>query len=222
MKSKEFIIEDELLDLAFKMGTKYDLPPQDINFALEVKRDCQPFLQQCKAGGSDPFILYRGVNDETFTIDKTVRLTDRRPLNMDPLLHQKINAYMEDHFGHPFRNAMFCTGDIDSAEYGKTTYTVFPKGNFDFLWAIDPMYDDLYTAWHKFRNSTTQAFPNQILIQQDDIADKFLKDADYQTTNIVQAADPVESREIMVWCKEYHGIDANFEYYDKLTEIMYK
>jgi len=218
MKSKEFLREN-LVDIAMELEKQYNLSAFDIHFALKVREDCQPFLQQC---GGDPFMLYRGVHASSFTIDKDTRLTDRKPLNMDNLLHQKINIYLDDHYGHPYRNALFVSGDMHNADYGENTYHVFPKGDFDFLWAENPMYDDMYTAWNKYRNSTELPMPDYVLIQQDDIADKFLKNANFHTTDLPRASDEEQSREIMIWCEGYYGIKSDYEYYDELTEIMLK
>jgi len=182
--------------------------------------------KESKAGGAeDVFYLYRGVVDEEIQfIDKEVRLDNRRPLNMNPLLHKKINIYMKDNFGHPYRNAMFCTGDMDSAEYGKNTYYVFPQGGYSYLWSQNPMYDDLYTAWNKFRHNDPEikALNQSVqqLIAQDDIADKFLKNAAYSKTDLVKAANPSDSAEIMMWCHSYYGIRSDYEYWEELNEII--
>jgi len=216
MKSIEFLTEDKI-ELAFKYADKYKLDVYDTKFALDVKEHCQKFLQECKSSNSDPFILYRGVNESKDTIEKEVRLTDRRPLNMDKLLHQKINYYLDDNYGHPYRNAMFCTGDLSSADYGNQTYYVFPTGDYDFLWSQNQQYDDLYMAWQKWTAGRTE--PTFKLIQQEFIVDDFLKSARYTNQDIVRAAK--SGNEIMMWTPMYYGIHAKYEHWEKLVEIMY-
>lgn len=218
MRSKEFITESDT-DLVFKLSDKYDIEPQIILFALNVKENCQPFLKECKSNNSSPFILYRGVNEYSTVVHKDVRLTDRKPLNMNVLLHQKINFYMEDHFGHPYRNAMFCTGVHEDAYYGERAYFAFPAGNYDFIYAQNQNYSDLYNSWNAWSRES-EHLPRHQLVMQDDIADRFLANANYSTENIVRAA--ASKSEVMIWCGSYYGVQSQFPKVDILTEIMYQ
>ena len=218
MNSNDFLIEArDDVELAFQYERKYDIPATDALQAIYIKNNCQPFLQACKKV-DDPFILYRGVNAEKTFIDKEVRLTDRRPLTMQDAIHNKINDYLDDNYGHPYRNAMFCTGSLENADYGTHTYWVFPKGKYDFLYSNNTFYDDLYMAWQKW--SAKQQMPEYKLIQHDDIIDRFLSKANYQSDSIINAA--ASQSEIMMWCNEYYGIRSDYDYWEELTEIMYE
>jgi len=217
MISKQFISEErEEIELAFEYEKKYHIPATDALSALKIKKNCQPFLQACKAK-DDPFILYRGVQEDQTFIKKDVRLNDRRPLTMKNALHKKINIYMDDNYGHPYRNAMFCTGDLDSADYGSNTYWVFPTGDYDFIYSNNTLYDDLFLAWQKYKVNIEM--PEQYLIHQDDVVEKFLANANYKSDSILNAAE--SQSEIMIWTDNYYGVRSDYEHWEELTEIMY-
>jgi len=199
MKSKDFLNEN----IEERLAEQFNIDVYDVLFALEVRKNCQPFLAHCK---SDPFILYRGVDETDNIIHKDVRLTDRTPLNTPRPAHVQINNYMENNFGAPFRNAMFCVGDVDSADYGAQPYYVFPTNNFKFLWAQNYKYGDLFMAWQK------------ALRPMGEDLDKFLDYANFSTGNLIEAVQ--SDNEIMVRCNSYYGMDAQCRITEELTEIM--
>ena len=199
MKSTEFITEG----IEEQIARKYNIDTYEVQFALQIKAKCKPFLAHCK---SDPFILYRGVSETADIIHKKVRLQDRIPTNTPGPIHNAFNTYMEEQFGEAFRNAMFCTGDVDSADYGDQPYYVFPVGDFKFLWAQNYDYGDLFMAWQKAKKPG----PAEL--------DRFLEHANFSTGNLIEAAH--SDNEIMIHCNSYYGITAQCRITEELTEII--
>ena len=136
-------------------------------------------------------------------LKKAVRLDDRRPQEMDPLDHDYLNQYFTQEYGAPFRNAIFVSGDFNSAGYFGRVYSIFPIGEFKFLWS--PRIDDLNFAHHDlldglFADRTIP--PTKVQRAQGLI--KALRNVDYRTTDLKAAAD--SGNEIMIRCKEYYAL----------------
>ena len=189
MKSKEFLKED----------TKEDLQ-NDPEFQKQIQliqRDCQPFIQQAQGG-----VIFRGLSDNEPFIKKTARLDDRRPKDTGQERHNEFNKYFLKHFGENFRNGVFVSGDSKIAEYYGNIYSIFPIGEFKFIWS--PTVIDLAT---QFNGKSTNIFKNIIqsfLYTDEYINSHFLEKADYRTTDLAQAIK--SGHEIMLFAKEYYGL----------------
>jgi len=107
MKSTEFIIED----------------------ADAVKRDCRPFLQQAHG-----LKVYRGINSGEHFLHKKARLGDRIPKDTSPRQHREFNHQFLTQFGENFRNGIFASGDDGIASNYGDVYSIYPIGEFKFLW----------------------------------------------------------------------------------------
>ena len=196
MKANEFITEDEIdneIDREEELEELHGLPIEVIEVLNVVKKDCQPYLHENKS----PFVrtpMYRGIDDDKFFLKKQVRLTDRRPLSISKESHDKINYYFDRNFGEPFRDALFVTGDENTAKgYGKV-YHIFPVGNFKYLWSAS--IDDLY------------GYLTGIRLKYDDLTTKHIYDlldfGNYKTDNLMMGLR--QDTEIMVRCKKYYAI----------------
>src|SRR5574343_246802 len=110
------------------------------NAIASIKKDCQPFLKECKIP------IYRGIYfAEKTLIEKTPR-QDRRPKDMPEYLHKILDSLFNEHFGwKPRSNGVFCSPHFCQAESYGNTYLFFPIGNFDYLYSdnIEDLYVDI-------------------------------------------------------------------------------
>lgn len=103
-----------------------------MGFVNKIVRDCQPYLGQV----SNPLAMYRGMDiEEGSMIQSVVPLNSRTPRGMSEQMYMALNHEFTEEFGEPFRNAAFCTGDLDHTEVFGDTAVVFPIGIFTFLWS---------------------------------------------------------------------------------------
>ena len=163
-----------------------------VEFINNVKRDCQPFLQQID-NNIKQLGLFRGISqrigmEADVFVHKQVRLDDRAPRDSDNKQHKLWNNWFKKNLGEPFRNAMFATGDeVETFPYGEP-YLVFPIGNFTFAWSPHVM--DL-----SLNQLTTNAKSTH----------ERLTAAEYQTDNLQAAI--LSGHEIMIRCKEYYALN---------------
>jgi len=188
MKSKEFMTEG--MAPSKRMTEKW---------AGLIKRDCQPFLDAIKHKPLIKFPLYRGINKAMgeYFIKSNVRLDNRKPMDISPEMHNKINEYFIKEYGDPFRNAIFCTGNQHNAQQYGDPYYIFPIGDFKFIWSFK--IHDLYPQLKREINNQ-EVFSDKELIN-------FLDFANYQPDRLTAAAD--SGHEIMIRCKEYYAINVN-------------
>ena len=186
-------------------------------FMETVKSDCQPYLQAIDYALYDR-MLYRGVIGTTKEyIAKTVRLEDRAPKDINLDLHNMINEYFNEYYGAPFRNSIHVTADEPQAweyAYGGyksgSVYTIFPVGNYDFLWS--PKISDMLDA---AMGHDLQRYGNVSNVERDQEKLKKYWErfragalATYQTTDLIGAIK--SGNEVMIRCKEYYGLrDSN-------------
>ena len=107
-----------------------------------LTKDCRPYLdalQNCKKG----HFLLRGFFYQIDDYKKFQHnLEFRKPKNMLPDIHNKINSYFEPIFNWKIRNGIFCYGfDILKNEpidlgYG-VFYLFFPIGEFSYVYSTE-------------------------------------------------------------------------------------
>ena len=196
-----------------------------IESLIQISQQCQPFIRT--VGWDNCFKLFRGVaqGGGNEFIEKRVRLDARSPKSMDPELYRKINDYFSEVYGQPFRMAMLTTGDQFHTRLFGTTFFVFPKGDFKFLWHEDV--EDFNFALNNYRSSevvksqiTGSSFStNNTDIVGDLFLNKYVKELDWHTIDMVAAIE--YNAEIMIRTKGYWGINANHEDdIPGMTEIM--
>jgi len=177
--------------------TEIQLPTDRAAIVELIQRDCQPFLG--KIGGKmGEYTLHRGMaHSRTPLVKKQVRLDDRNALSTSAVKHERYNNYFEDEFGVPFRNALFASGNKDQAAFYGDVFTVFPIGEFDWLWS--PNIEDLALdiTWPR-----VGGFDNVPPSQEH--VDSELSRAGYDMNSNIKGA--IESgNEIMIRCKEYYA-----------------
>ena len=103
----------------------------------KIKKDCKPFLKQLMKQPASGLhdLLYRNMNIKSNIGSLNVRM-DREPRDTLKVVHDIFDDILEDVFGYRARSkTIFCSGDISwSGSYG-SSYIIFPKGPFKFLWS---------------------------------------------------------------------------------------
>jgi len=203
MRSTEFLKED-ITTRIIEIKNKYNLSPRMIEFCMDVRRDCQPYLQ----ANPDPIFgdpLFRGIRTEKEFVDEPTKIkTGRDPVNSPAIIHQEANVYFIDKFKQPFRNALFCTGnDIEATGYG-AEFIIFPKGDFQFIWS--PVISDFFTAYEDFGEAYKKT-PNYSAsdLQHDFVEAIIIGKGKYTSKNLLAAIR--SGHEIMISCDSYHGFN---------------
>lgn len=106
----------------------------------KFKKDCSEYLGMLK-GTHGKCMLYRGARyaPQDYHIEEWKEREGPRDSSLT--MHDGINEYLEDKFGVPARDWMFCTGVYnDAAIYSsgrKDAMVIFPIGDFEWLAATD-------------------------------------------------------------------------------------
>jgi len=138
----KYLAADQRLNLSQELVDSF-------RFVEQIKRDCQPFLQQVNNQPFNKFALYRGIhNTEEPFVTKEVRLKNRKPSDTSLTMHQIIQGYFKKTYGEAYRSAMFTTGDRSTADEYGTLYKIFPIGDFTFLWSKE--IEDLYSILDEY------------------------------------------------------------------------
>ena len=181
--------------LAKTYGLSYgEKTMSNFKFMGKIKRDCQPYLKQA---GNMVFRngLWRGLglDNPSARMTKTARLGDRIPRDMDQGLHEKLNVFFNNTYGHPYRNGVFVTGDADEASQYGQLYQIFPIGNFDYLWSPD--IPDLMGALSTYNH------------YNEDFNEWMSENLTTYRGNDLQHAARMNT-EIMLWTKQYYALSA--------------
>lgn len=170
----------------------------DVEEITEVLiRDCSPYLNEIN-GQVGKYTLWRGIQGTVAKGfgRKDARLAGRNPLNTRKPQHDIINKFFVDNFEHPFRNAVFVTGDyMQAREYaqgGANPHAIFPIGNFEYLW--HPLLDDMYNEIANTAPAHTEKLMNNLK-------------GGYRQDGITEAINRRGGIEIMLWCEEYYYMD---------------
>lgn len=163
----------------------------------EMLSECKPFIQQ-----ADGQFIYRGMKSPTgeITISTPVgdraayRMEvrkDRRPLDTDIETHNFADEWMKREFGIAGRSqALFVTGDANSAKGYGDPYIILPRGDFKFIWS------------QHVADMADLHFPRGA--EKEDIISK----AGYQTTDLAKAISSYN--EIMINCVDFYAIPNGF------------
>lgn len=103
-----------------------------------ILRDCQPFLKEVNYEQSKVYGLYRGTrtnnNNQLLTIRKP--RPNRKAMDMPPLIHQHIDQWFKENMGHYYRSqSTFAIGNNLTASHYGNVHSVFPIGQFDYVWS---------------------------------------------------------------------------------------
>lgn len=180
-------------------------------FIEHVIRDCKSFLNAKKPGE----VVYSGRKQSgaNFLYNHPVR-KNRKPLHTPQIVHETIDDWMKEKFDHRFRSdAIFVTGFYSAAEAYGDVYSIYPIGDFNFLWSseIDDLYNDIISILRSklgislldiksINNPSSKAKVNAALNKLDDE----LEELNYQDTNLSAGID--SGNEIMIISDSYHAV----------------
>jgi len=182
-----------------------------------IKKDCKKYLDEIK--NPTNVIMYRGLDKDKnhgFISVKDAR-TDRRPLNTDDKLSDKIDEWFKQEYGIRFRSqAVFAVGHrIVAKQYGDI-YIMFPIGDYDYIWS--PNYSDLTEDVSRYFEMHNREYPDEYdyffktgtsSIKPEHLND-FMEDANFKfNTGLVDALTRHRWNEIMIRCKKYYLVYAN-------------
>lgn len=201
--------DNEFIDNIVKESDKKSYSVEDVKKAGElILKNCRPFLQQINYN-LDEYALYRGIgiNEKKLFIELSARLTNRHPSATPLKIHKFLNKQFENQFGHPFRNAVFATGDPGVAEYYSkeitneiiprfSIYSIFPIGEFEYIWSPDIL--DLYDKLGEFDYGDITLSKKVKEYIMDEIIPS------YKNTDLLEAIK--SGHEIMLWCEKYYGL----------------
>lgn len=186
-----------------------------------LKKDCAPFMKECVHGG----FLYRGITnmdesnlvmeyDEIEVYKKAVR-SDRLPLNTEKETQVLYDNWFEKKFGYRVRSeSMFCFGEDGreaARQYGRV-FLVFPIGDFQYVWSPNVLDLQIHAESEYDGDADWDADdePPKYELNEPNV-NALLSKARYKKTGL-RAALGSES-EIMVRCKSYYAIPAEYVHY---------
>lgn len=181
-----------------KEESERDYEHEANTWSAVIQRDCASFLSQVE----DPFSLYKGAGAGYRFEKKQVRLDNRRPVEMDSVYHDAVNKYMTYKFGAPFRNALFVFGSAGEAEFFGNVHSIFPIGEFEFLWS--PLVNDLNYKVNSMivHNNPVPDWDGWIADHDAQALVRGVAGGLYQNTDLQEGID--SGNEIMVRCKDYY------------------
>lgn len=143
-----------------------------------IKKDCQPFLSSdvFKRFYLDNEFLYRGEGRTFGEYLKADVNKNRTPKDMQEDIHNVLDEWFENKFGHYYRSeSIFTTFNLDRARsyshvlpsHGilKYAYIIFPCGNFDYCYSTEV--EDLYDVFNETGQTSTDLFFTMSRIIQD-------------------------------------------------------
>lgn len=215
---KDLLVESANID---EIQNKYQhLPKMMIQAALDIKKDCQPYLRQVNHKPFTMYPAYRGVSSSVTFGQKRVRLENRTPSDTPVAIHDSINEYFSDSYGHPFRNGLFVTSNSHTASnYGKLYYVVpigpveslWGKGVADLFMVVDEVFDEVHKQ-HPHMDGTPE---NRNLVTNAMM--KKVHNISWQHNKLLQGLST--TNEVMLWCSRYYIINAEAMQYKQDEEL---
>lgn len=136
--------------------------------------------------------LYRGFKNIEEIQEVMTTRKDRKPRDLDPVIHKIADNYFFKIFDIRFRSqSVFCTGDIvDAGKYGEVRI-IEPIGSYEICWS--PKVNDFLEI------------ENSICGTIEEAVEEFIEKNDYQLGNMQEAI--ASEHEIMLFCENYRVID---------------
>ena len=180
-----------------------EIDPEEIDELID--KNCKSVLKELKG-----HILYRGIKKFKGPCYKIQTRADRNPTDTPKAVQKMFDDICQDLYGWmPRSTGVFCTGDRNQAGAYGSIYTIWPIGNFKFIWSeeIRDFYTTLKIEAREFR------LKHKIL-HSDDIYSEIYKNEEFQLriakvikesyTNINLYKATLSAHEIMISCKEYY------------------
>jgi hypothetical protein len=148
-------------------------------FDLEkFKKDCADYLGMLK-GTHGKNLLYRGSQDTPSDFKIETWKEREGPRDSSFTMHDGINKYLEDKFGVPARDWMFCTGRAnDAAMYSqsrKDATVIFPIGEFEWLAALDDDARDMTGFYNRCGGKKDPTYDNPEIEKGNKLAVELMK-----------------------------------------------
>jgi len=174
-------------------------PPFSPEKSIElIRQNCKPFLAAIKGAG----FLWRGTFAANLNlIEVKVPRKDREPMNMPPNIHKALDAAFKTKFGWKARSeGIFCTGSKSQAGFYGNLRTVWPIGEFKFIWA--PKIPDLvnYMPHDEYYHIWPEMGVKEILNQY-----QFKKIIELYTDKDLGIAIK-KGQELSLKCKQYYSV----------------
>jgi len=180
----------------------------------KIKKDCKPFLKQMNIDKP----LWRGSKDIVRNdYEKIKPRKDRRPRNTDPDLQVILDNVFNKKFGwKPRSSGVFCGGDKREAETYGNVYSVWPIGNFKFIWSerVSDLFVNFETEiacdcfiLHIFWNDKNLTKTKECISKVEENVPKL-----YTDKNLAKAIN--SWNEVMIGCKEYYLVN------EEVTRLM--
>jgi hypothetical protein len=204
---------------SYDLPSKIEVKEEDYETIKEVvdtlKTHCGPFLQDIKKVGR---LLYRG----TYKVDwrepmqhTQVRM-DRRPKDTNLILHNYTDDYLEKKFGwRPRGQGVFTTGNRGQAVSYGNLFSVWPVGDYKYLWSDDvrDLFNNFRTALQLSSGEMKSAAKVHRALQDDDNGKRKIQKLlnTFQDTNLRKAV--VSGNEVILGCKSYYLVNAHHNKY---------
>lgn len=171
-----------------------------------IEGNCKPFLKEF----SNP--LYRGTIDYSMFIKKT-RRKDRKPKDLQKVLHETLDEIFYDLFGwYPRSEGVFVTSDPSQARsYGESFY-FFPIGKYRYVYSnrVYDLYSSLNSSMFNYIRGDVvskkeQGLPGYEAITQDvyDMIEKTIKEL-YSNKGLNFDISGRFEGEVQFDCNEYY------------------
>lgn len=180
------------------------------NEALDyIGKHCNSFLKEAMAGGK--FMWSGRRNVDNWFIGQVRK--DRKPVDSSQRVHKLMDDLFLRKFGFRARsNAVFCTGSTSTTSYYGNTYSIWPVGDYRFVYSPDVRdiavelenIEDLYNQEH---GGFSLKLPKTKEKERDKRVDGWVKDlmSSYTDKNIKNAIR--SGNEIMVNCDKYVALN---------------
>ena len=180
------------------MRLKHHLTEEEISDQIDLSaiiKDCKPFIRQLKGAHN---LLLRGTNKRNPGMLKVKPRQDRHPMSTPYTIQNLLDEYFKAKFGWaPRSSGVFVSGSLLTALFYGPVNSVWPIGNFKFVWS--PVVSDLFAELSNKKWSHWLTNPDELKAIVDTYTNKNLSKAINNTVG-------VQGTEIMIGCKEYYMV----------------
>ena len=192
-----------------------EIDPEEIDELID--KNCKPILKELKG-----HILYRGIKKLHSPCYKIQTREDRKPTDTPKAIQKIFDDICQNLYGwKPRASGLFVSGDKFQANAYGNIYTIWPIGNFKFIWSakIRDFYTTLKYEVIKYREDRESEaikvnigeymrflnLSNSDIFEIREFKDEITKliKRSYIDENLYRAT--LSANEIMISCKEYYA-----------------
>ena len=178
---------------------------EDLQEALDYMGvHCSKFLKDAMRGGRFMWSGRKNRHSNWFVGD--VR-KGRRPVDSSNQLHDKMDDMFLKKFGFRARsNVLFCTGSHNTTSYYGNTYSIWPIGDYKFVWS--PSVRDIVVELENMEDEWESGYPLTSTEEEKDVRETGrLEDLMRKYTDKDIKAAIKSGNEIMLHCKKYVALN---------------